>query len=113
MRAERENSKTPLGVAISIENDGQRIAARFPANPDSSGLAGNRAIVSRRRSFYRHGHPSGVWKPVVRSRSRAVSDPATGYRNGSIKASGLSLMGPEVDEWSPRAFLKKWVYRGG
>src|SRR5438552_45163 len=32
MRAERENSETPLGVAMSIEDDTQRIVSQFPAN---------------------------------------------------------------------------------
>ena len=31
-RAERENCKTPLGVAMSIEDEAQRIVPQFPAN---------------------------------------------------------------------------------
>ena len=40
------DSETPLGVAMSIEpRHRDRIAAQFPANPDESGLAGNRAVI--------------------------------------------------------------------
>ena len=59
-RAERENCETPLGVAMSIEDEAQRVVPQFPANPDESGLAGNwAAIISRWRGSIEMATPKG------------------------------------------------------